>query len=67
MVSEAQEGLTLSGVTFQCKVRGGMRKMEPLLWILGVGMVVRECFLKEALGLSAEARRTGRSWLETDR
>lgn len=34
--------------------------MEALLWILGVGMV-RECFLKEALGLSAEARRTGRS------
>lgn len=30
--------------------------MEALLWILGVGLVVRECFLKEALGLSAEAR-----------
>lgn len=41
--------------------------MEALLWILGVGMVVRECFLKEAVGLSAEARRTGRSWLEADR
>lgn len=24
-------------------------------------------FLKEAVGLSAEARRTGRSWLEADR
>lgn len=67
MVSEAQEVLILSGCTFQCKVRGGMWKTEALLWSLGAGMVVRECFLKEAVGLSAEVRRTGRSWLGVDR
>lgn len=41
--------------------------VEALLWIIGVGLVVRECFLKEALDLSAEASWTGRSWLEADR
>lgn len=37
--------------------------MEALMWSLGAGMVVRECFLEEAIDLSAEVRRTGRNWL----
>lgn len=63
MVSQAQEVLIISGCTFQFEMRRGLWKMEALIRSLGAGMVVRECFLEEAVGLSAEVRRTGRSWM----
>lgn len=65
-VSEAQEVLFLSEGTFQCGASGGVWKIETPIGSLGTGIVVRECSLEEAVGLSAEVR-TGRSWLEADR
>lgn len=67
MESEAQEVPILSEGTLQCKVSGGMWKMEILIGSLGMGVAVRECILEEGEYLFAEVRRTGRSWLEADR
>lgn len=65
--SGPQEVLVLSSASPHSE--SGRRHVEDRgsdgeLW---AGVVVRECFLDEAVGLSVEVRRAGRSWRGADR